>query len=216
MAVRKNRGKGRQKNEEKQTAPGKIQLPAFGLAEEILGNAELTAQSPTGEPRAADAGPRAAVPGPENAGGELHLVTFRIDREEYGVEIGSVQEIIRVGQITSVPNAPEFIKGVINLRGRVIPVLNLRRRLDLPDGTLTKHSRIMVVESGAKVLGMLVDGVSQVLRLPIASVDEPPGEVEQAKAYVRGIGKVDSRLIMIMDLSKALAKAAAETATRST
>jgi purine-binding chemotaxis protein CheW len=88
----------------------------------------------------------------------------------------------------------------------VIPVLNLRRRLDLPEGEFTKHSRIMIVESGVKVLGLLVDGVSQVMRLPVAAVDTPPGDVDQGRAFVRGIGKIDSRLIMIMDLERVLAK----------
>jgi len=226
MTVRKTRGKVKKIIGERKTASGGIQLPAFGLAEEILGTVsselgdfgELSRAVRSSELEAR--GAEIAIRSPElevrskNAelksdGAELHLVTFNIDREEYGVEIGSVQEIIRVGQITPVPNAPKFIKGVINLRGKVIPVLNLRKRLNLPDSALTKNSRIMVVESGVKVLGMLVDSVSQVLRIPGASVDDPPSEVEQMKAYVRGIGKVDSRLIMIMDLNKALEKDAA-------
>ena len=219
MTVRKTRGKVKKIIGERKTASGGIQLPAFGLAEEILGtvSSELgdfgelsrAVRSPELEVRSKNAELK-------SDGAELHLVTFNIDREEYGVEIGSVQEIIRVGQITPVPNAPKFIKGVINLRGKVIPVLNLRKRLNLPDSALTKNSRIMVVESGVKVLGMLVDSVSQVLRIPGASVDDPPSEVEQMKAYLRGIGKVDSRLIMIMDLNKALEKdaAAGEATTR--
>ncbi len=125
------------------------------------------------------------------------------------MEIGSVQEIIRVGLITAVPNSPEFVKGVVNLRGRIIPVLNLRKRLGLSETGITKNSRIMVVESGSKVLGLLVDGVSQVLRVPSAAVDSPPGEVEQAGSFVQGIGKIDARLIMIMNLNRALARDAA-------
>jgi len=213
MVDKKAAKKSRKKADKKKGEPDKITLPAFGLAEEILGSREAGSQKTEDRGQTTDAlilesykQQSATTP---VADGEYHLVTFNLDREEYGVEIDSVQEIIRVGQITPVPNAPEFIRGVINLRGKVIPVLNLRRRLDLPDSALTKNSRIMVVESGAKVLGMLVDSVSQVLRIPTAAVDEPPSEVEQMKAYVRGIGKVDERLIMIMDLNKALAKDAA-------
>lgn len=198
----------------------KITLPAFGLAEDILGVPAASAPAPP-EKSASDDGKRGAAPAgmaPEalmpaevahdngDNGEELHLVTFVLEREEYAVNIESVQEIIRVGQITGVPNAPAFVRGVINLRGRVIPVLNLRKRLDLPEGEFTKLSRIMIVESGVKVLGLLVDGVSQVMRLPVAAVDTPPGDMDQGRAFVRGIGKIDSRLIMIMDLDRVLAK----------
>jgi len=197
------------------SASPKITLPAYGLAEELLGKqaenkdpGQGAKEQPTpmegGEPEAVSE--KSADLAVQDAGPTLHLVTFRLDGEEYGVDIASVQEIIRVSQITAVPNAPDFVRGVINLRGRVIPVLNLRKRLDLADGVLTKNSRIMVVECGTKVLGLLVDGVSHVIRIPMASVDTPPGEVEGAKAFVKGIGKIDSRLIMIVELDKILAK----------
>lgn len=194
-------------------ASTKTSLPAFGLAEDILGKqAAGTASEPAernrreeiseGQDQRTFDGDGAA----QEAGPQLHLVTFNLDREEYGVDIDRVQEIIRVGAITPVPNAPEFIRGVINLRGRVIPVLELRRRLDIAEGQLTKNSRIMVVESKAKVLGMLVDAVSQVLWLPVSAVESPPEEVERTRTYVRGIGKVESRLIMLMDLDRVLEK----------
>ena len=215
MAAKK-KGKKVVRGADKSTsAPAKITLPAYGLAEEILGTqAEIKdrGQGPAGRPEHVVSGESEAVAqGPadltlQDAGPTLHLVTFSLDGEEYGVDIGSVHEIIRVLQITAVPNAPDFVKGVINLRGKVIPVLNLRKRLDLPDGVLTKNSRIMVVECGAKLLGLLVDGASQVIRIPAAFVEAPPGEVEGTKAFVKGIGKIDSRLIMIMELDKVLSK----------
>ncbi len=197
------------------SARSQITLPAYGLAEDILGmQAENRdqGQGVNGQPaQRAGTEPDALSEKSadlmiQDAGPTLHLVTFSVDGEEYGVDIGSVQEIIRVIQITAVPNAPDFVKGVINLRGRVIPVLNLRKRLDLPDSVLTKNSRIMVVECGSKVLGLLVDGVAQVIRIPAASVDAPPGDVEGTRAFVKGIGKIDSRLIMIMELDKVLSK----------
>ncbi len=170
MAVKKTARKSGKRGRADKAAPPKVELPAFGLAEEILGSTGAAGaeggrgrteelQSAIRNPQSEIDPAEARTPQPAvDAGPEHHLVTFNLDHEEYGVNIGSVQEIIRVGQITAVPNAPEFVKGVINLRGRVIPVLNLRRRLELSEGKLTKNSRIVVVESGAKVLGLLVDG----------------------------------------------------------
>src|SRR5512136_2437418 len=192
MAAKKKETKGARAKVKSASAPPKITLPAFGLAEDILGTQAGKAdqgQRANGQPAlSAGAEPEALAEKPadltsQDAGPTLHLVTFSLDGEEYGVDIASVHEIIRVGQITAVPNAPDFVRGVINLRGRVIPVLNLRKRLDLSDGVLTKNSRIMIVECGTKVLGLLVDGVSHVIRIPAASVDAPPGEVEGTKAF---------------------------------
>jgi purine-binding chemotaxis protein CheW len=148
-------------------------------------------------------------PGTSNADGEeaeFHFVSFRLDREEYGIDIGGVQEIIRVGRVTPVPNAPHFVEGVISLRGRIIPVINLRKRLGLADSPPTRNSRIIITESGAKVLGLLVDGVAQVIRFPASVVEEPPDDGEAARMYVWGIAKVGSRLVMAMDLERVLAK----------
>ncbi len=215
MAAKK-RGKKTARGAGKATsAPPSLTLPAYGLAEEILGRQSEDkdpGQGVTGQPTQMASGEPEAVSersadlAVQDTGATLHLVTFSVDGEEYGIDISSVQEIIRVSQITAVPNAPDFVRGVINLRGRVIPVLNLRKRLELSDGVLTKNSRIMVVECGAKVLGLLVDSVAQVIRIPAASVDAPPGEVDGTKAFVKGIGKIDSRLIMIMELDKVLAR----------
>jgi hypothetical protein len=135
MAVKSAAGKA---------APHKITLPAFGLAEDILGTRDAVPGTrdlaPAAERHDIERLPDAA--GPDVAhDSELHLVTFHLDAEEYGVDIGRVQEIIRVGHITGVPNSPEFIRGVINLRGKIIPVIDLRKRMALPDATVTKMSR---------------------------------------------------------------------------
>lgn len=210
MAVKKKSANGG-----KRKAPTKkITLPAFGLAEDILGTRGAEFAAPSPEPTlpvpAAERHElerRPDAPAPEAASErELHLVTFHLEAEEYGVEIGRVQEIIRVGHITGVPNAPDFIRGVINLRGKIIPVIDLRKRMDLPEAALTKLSRIMVIEAGPKVLGLLVDRVSQVIRVPLTAVDAAPDELEESRGFVRGIGKIDSRLIMIMELDRVLAK----------
>jgi purine-binding chemotaxis protein CheW len=195
-------------------APAKITLPAFGLAEDILGTFgqppadenDSWLQAAPGESGAESGLPAVSETQVDRTERDFHLVTFHLAAEEFGIAIERVQEIIRVGQITGVPNAPEFISGVINLRGRIIPVLDLRKRLSLPEAAITKSSRIMVVETGNKVLGLLVDRVSQVLRLPHASVDAPPEDIDASLGFVRGIGKIDSRLVMIMELDRVLAK----------
>jgi purine-binding chemotaxis protein CheW len=222
MAVKKKTGKTAAKTTGQEAAPAeKITLPPFGLADEILGmyvaDAAITQDKSPQSPPERNIAPEsvsydAHAKSDDRAVGDLHLVTFHLESEEFGVDIGRVQEIIRVGQVTAVPNAPGFIRGVINLRGRIIPVLDLRKRLALPEAPLTKHSRIVVVEAGAKVLGLLVDRVSQVLRLNQESIDAPPDEIAGSRAFVRGIGKVDSRLIMIMELDRVLARDASQAA----
>ncbi|HWI40891.1 MAG TPA: chemotaxis protein CheW [Verrucomicrobiae bacterium] len=135
----------------------------------------------------------------------FHLVTFRLDREEFGVEIHSVQEIIRATDITPVPGAPSHVEGVINLRGKIIPVVNLRRRFGLGAREKDDQERIVVVELGEKRLGMLVDSVSQVLKIPAGVVEEIPEEATSLDhSYILGVGKLEDHLIIILDLGPAL------------
>lgn len=135
----------------------------------------------------------------------LQLVTFRIGEEEFGVDILAVQEIILLTQITMVPRAPEFIEGVINLRGKVIPVVNMRRRFNKPEHTADSSTRIIVMELGQKIVGFLVDGVSEVLRIPENTVEDPPPVVAGiGSEYIRGIGKLDTRLLILLDLDHLL------------
>jgi purine-binding chemotaxis protein CheW len=188
------------------TAP--VSLPASGLAEEILGR---VAQSQPAEAAAGGvhslsffAAPaqqaRAAVEATE------HLATFFLAGEEYGVEVRQVQEIRRVTEITSVPRAPEFIRGVINLRGRILPVLDLRRRLGLGEVATDRAARIVVVRIKERLLGLLVDGASQVLKVKVSQVEPPPEEVlQQGGDYIRGVAKLDDRLIILVDLERLLA-----------
>lgn len=135
----------------------------------------------------------------------IQLVTFRIGEEEFGVDILAVQEIIRLMQITMVPRAPEFIEGVINLRGKVIPVINMRRRFNKEQVTSDNSTRIVVMELGQKIVGFLVDGVSEVLRIPESTVEDPPPVVAGiGSEYIRGIGKLDNRLLILLDLDHLL------------
>jgi purine-binding chemotaxis protein CheW len=143
-----------------------------------------------------------AVPAP---GPELHLLTFALDREEFGIPVTQVREVIRVSDITRVPQAPAHVRGVANLRGRILAVVELRSRLGLPPAEPTPRSRVVVVEVRDRILGLLVDAVSQVTKVPQASVVPAPEEVVSADAdYLTGVARWQSRLIILLDLDKAL------------
>ena len=145
------------------------------------------------------AGP-ASVPAPE-----LHLVTFALDREEFGVPVAQVREVTRVSEITRVPQAPPHVRGVTNLRGRVLAVVEIRSRLGLEPAVVTPSSRIVVVDVLGRVLGLLVDRVSQVTKVPAECVAPAPDEVISADAdYLSGVARWNSRLIILLDLDKVL------------
>lgn len=148
---------------------------------------------------------RAAATAAPAPGPELHLLTFTLDGEEFGIPVTQVREVIRVAEITRVPQAPPHVRGVANLRGRVLAVIELRSRLGLPPADLTARSRVVVVELGDRVLGLLVDAVLQVTKVPEASVVPAPEEVVTADAdYVTGVARWQSRLLILLDLEKAL------------
>ena len=131
----------------------------------------------------------------------IQLVTFRLGDEEFGVKILVVNEIIRLVQITEVPNAPEFIEGVINLRGKVLPVMGLRKRFHMPEKALDDNSRIIVMELNHNVVGFLVDAVSEVLRIPESTVEPAPAVVAGiGSEYIEGVGRLDDRLLILLDL----------------
>lgn len=143
----------------------------------------------------------------QSHGALLQLVSFHVGEEEFGLDILSVQEIIRVQQLTRVPNSPDFVDGVINLRGKVIPVIALRKRFGLQDLAHDKQTRIVVVEIRGTVLGFIVDSVSEVLRIPADTVEPPPrlGKVE--REYVSGVGKLDNRLLILLDADRLMGEA---------
>jgi purine-binding chemotaxis protein CheW len=142
------------------------------------------------------------APGP---GPELHLVTFVLDREEFGIPIAQVREVIRVGEITRVPQARQHVRGVTNLRGRVLAVVEIRTRMGLTPAEITPKSRVVVVGVHDRTLGILVDGVSQVAKLPAATVAPAPEEVlSPAADYISGVARWNSRLIILLDLEKLL------------
>lgn len=136
---------------------------------------------------------------------ELQLVVFRLGKEEFGVDISQVKEIIKIQEITKIPNSPPFIEGVINLRGAITPVMDLRKRLGIPAGETDENGRIIVVEMGKGTVGAIVDSVAEVLRLPGKNIDAAPGLTASIDSnYVRGVGKLEDRLLILLDLNKIL------------
>ena len=138
----------------------------------------------------------------------LQLVTFNIGEEEFGVDILRVQEIIRTMEITRVPKAPDFMEGVINLRGKVIPIIDLRKRFGMEVKEHDKHTRIVVIEINHMIVGFVVDAVHEVLRIPTDTVEPPPPAVMEGvdSEYINGVGKLDDRLLILIDLNMILSR----------
>ena len=135
----------------------------------------------------------------------LQLVSFNIGGEEFGVDILKVREINRMIEVTRVPNAPEFVDGVINLRGKVIPIIDLRRRFGMARKDHDKNTRIVVVELNGRVIGFVVDAVSEVLRIPKSITEPPPPIVAGVHAeYITAVGKLEDRLLILLDLERIL------------
>lgn len=135
----------------------------------------------------------------------LQHVVFSIGKELYGVGIDAVQEIVRVPDVTEVPDAPVFLEGVINLRGRVVPVIDLRKRLRLLGVTRTKSTRVLVTENGGGMVGLLVDSVSEVLKIQPDAIEEPPEMISAVGIdYITGVAKNDGRLITLLDIKMIL------------
>jgi purine-binding chemotaxis protein CheW len=134
---------------------------------------------------------------------DLQLIGFRVGRESYGVPISMVREIVRALEITPVPDAPSHVEGVVNLRGRIIPVIDLRKRFHETEVVAGKKNRILVVEVGGRMAGLLVDAASEVLKIPRGSIEAPPEVLqEDGLDYITGLGKREGRLIVLVDLEK--------------
>lgn len=137
----------------------------------------------------------------------LQLVTFTLGNEDYAVDILKVQEINRMTEIAKVPNSPAYVEGVINLRGRVIPVVNLRSRFGLGDKENDERSRIMIMDIQGITLGVVVDSVSEVLRIPSNTVEPAPNMASEiGTEFIRGIAKLDDRLIILIDMDRLIEK----------
>ncbi len=145
-----------------------------------------------------------SLAGSEQGGDDqLQLVTFEVASEEFAVDILAVQEINRMMELTRVPQSPPEVEGVINLRGKIIPVLDLRKRFGFKIQDATAQSRIVVVEIGGRVLGFIVDRVHEVLRIPRSIVEPAPAMVSSIDSdFIAGVGKLDDRLLILLDLGR--------------
>jgi purine-binding chemotaxis protein CheW len=140
------------------------------------------------------------------ATGTFQLVSFRLAKEEYGIEITRVREIILFGEITRIPQMPDYIKGLINLRSTVIPIVDLRLRFGLPEGEQTDDTRIMVVNVGGKTIGIIVDAVSEVLRVAHEQIAPPPPTVATlGRDYLTGLVRLEDRLLILLDIDRLFA-----------
>ena len=136
---------------------------------------------------------------------ELHIVGFKVGRETYGVPITSLHEIVRVPEITAVPDAPDYMEGVINLRGKIVSVIDLRKRFGEPETAPNRRNRILVVEHGGRLSGLIVDAASEVIKIPAADVEPSPATLQDGGLNcVTGLGKYHGRLIVLLDMAKLL------------
>ncbi len=137
---------------------------------------------------------------------DRQIVAFNLGEEEYGVDIMQVQEIVRLPEITRIPQMPDFVEGVINLRGKIIPIIDLRKRFNISEKERTEKTRIVVADAGVQTIGLIVDGVSEVLRINENSIDTiPPSIASIDTEYLNGVAKFsETRLIILLDLKKLL------------
>ncbi|HUB02894.1 MAG TPA: chemotaxis protein CheW [Terriglobales bacterium] len=137
---------------------------------------------------------------------ETHIVGFNVGRETYGIPIASLHEIVRVPEITAVPDAPDYLEGVINLRGKIVSVVDLRKRFGKPTTAIDRHSRILVVEHRGRLAGMIVDSASEVVKIPDTDIEAAPAMMREGGLdCVTGLGKYKGRLIILLDINKVLA-----------
>jgi purine-binding chemotaxis protein CheW len=146
----------------------------------------------------------------ERAEREEQLVAFTLGGETYGIDIAAIQEIIRLPEITPIPRTAPDVEGVINLRGKIVPIVDLRARLGLSSLARTPLSRVIVVQVGENTVGLIVDGVAGVLHLPTSSI-EPPSELVSAidENHIRGVGKANDALIILLNVETILVRGTA-------
>ncbi len=163
-----------------------------------------TPTNPSSDPAAGPSPNASATQGESHD--QLQLVTFEVGQEEFAIDILAVQEINRMMQITRVPQSPPGVEGVINLRGRIIPVMDLRKRFAMESKAHGSDSRIIVIEVRRRVLGFTVDRVNEVLRVDASIVDPTPALATNVHSdYVRGVGKLDDRLLILLDIDRLFA-----------
>ena len=135
---------------------------------------------------------------------DVQLVIFKLANEDYGLPIQKVQEINRMVPVTKLPQTPEFMEGIINLRGRVMPVVDLRKRFGLVAKPAEDDTRIMIIDIGGQTVGIIVDAVNEVVQMPGASIDPPPPTFILEAQYIEGIGKMEDRLVILLNIDRIL------------
>jgi purine-binding chemotaxis protein CheW len=136
---------------------------------------------------------------------ELHIVGFQIGRETYGVPIKSLHEIVRVPEITAVPDAPDYMEGVMNLRGKIVSVIDLRKRFGVAKISSSRRNRILVLEHNGRLSGLIVDAASEVLKIPVGDVEPASALFQEGRLdCVTGLGKYKGRLIVLLDTARLL------------
>jgi purine-binding chemotaxis protein CheW len=151
----------------------------------------------------------APASGSESSAHPSQVVSFRLAKEEYGLDIMRVQEIILMGDITSIPEVPDYIHGLINLRGKVIPIVDLRKRFGLATTPNTEQTRIIVVNAADSTFGIIVDAVSQVLRFEGAQMEPPPtGLAGMEQAYIQGLVKMEEKIMILLNMDAVLSREA--------
>ncbi len=140
----------------------------------------------------------------EGSGELIQLVSFNLDQEEYGVEVLKVREIIRMNTITHMPNTPHYVEGIINLRGKVIPIISMRKRFGLMESDNDSHTRIMIMDIGGELMGFIVDSVSEVIRISGTEIQPSPsvagGGIDQD--CIAGVINMSERLLVLLDLDR--------------
>lgn len=140
--------------------------------------------------------------------GMAHLVCFRLGKETYGVDIFVVREIVKAQEITSVPGTARYVLGIINLRGKIVSVVDLRQRLGLGPSEFERASRILVLDLDGFTVGFLVDAATEVLKIPTSAVEPAPDELKSSVGddFLEGVGKLDDRLVIILNPANLLSE----------
>ncbi|EAQ31868.1 MULTISPECIES: chemotaxis protein CheW [Idiomarina] len=135
----------------------------------------------------------------------LQWVTFQLEEETYGINVMQVQEVLRYSEIAPVPGAPDYVLGIINLRGNVVTVIDTRLRFGLPENEITDNTRIVIIESDKQVIGILVDSVAEVVYLKKSEIDSAPNVgTEESARFIQGVSNRDGELLILVDLDKML------------
>lgn len=135
---------------------------------------------------------------------ELQIAVFHLTKEEYALPITKVKSIIKLLPITKLPNSPLFMEGIVNLRGEIIPIVDLRSRFNLPIYPNTEDSRMIIVDFNRQTIGIIVDNIAEVIRVPVSEIDIPPAAAKLNTNYITGICKYNARLIALLDIDKVL------------